>query len=488
MAAKVPFVRRIVNTLASVRTGIILLIIAGAVAAAGTIILQRPITEPAVMERAYSPQVLAWLDRLGLTDVFHTWWWSLLLALLAASIVLASLERFPNAWRYYARPYRRPDSHFRAVLPQRKEFPISDAGAGLDVAERAFRSVGLTPERVVDNDEVSLYAERARFSVLGAYVVHVALLLILGGYIVDSVVGYRGYVQLVKGQQSDQIDVQGAGARKLPFALRCDNAGQENYPDGTPKKYWSNLTVIENGREALKKEIIVNDPLVYRGVRFYQSSFGNSGELQRLRLAVVVPGQNQPSKVLDLAKNGSVTLDDGSTLRLVRFIPDAFRMDDGEIYQRSRDLNNAAAELQLTKTGVAQELWLFLADQGDSRAVVLSGPYDKRGMPATSSPYQFVANVELAPFTGLQVSYEPGQWGIWGGIVLMAVGLAMAFYFVHLRFWALPVKDEKGGLTLWVGAAASKNRYTLEERFAALTIEIEKELSATKVRAAGAGR
>ncbi|MGZ4813628.1 MAG: hypothetical protein ACXVZI_12735, partial [Terriglobales bacterium] len=44
MAVKTSFGNRVFRTLASVKTGIILLIVLGVVAAAGTLILQRPMT------------------------------------------------------------------------------------------------------------------------------------------------------------------------------------------------------------------------------------------------------------------------------------------------------------------------------------------------------------------------------------------------------------------------------------------------------------
>ena len=88
--------------MASVRTGVLLILIVGIFAAVGTVILQRPATDPDVVQRTYSPQTLVWLDRLGLTDVYHTWWFIALLAMVSISIVCASLERWPNAWRFYA--------------------------------------------------------------------------------------------------------------------------------------------------------------------------------------------------------------------------------------------------------------------------------------------------------------------------------------------------------------------------------------------------
>src|SRR5437868_9512319 len=122
---------RIWQTLSAVRTGIILLILVVISSAAGTFILQRPTTEPDALQRAYSPQTLAWLDRLGLTDVFHAWWFALLMSLLCLTIVAASIQRFPGVWRFFARPYRRPDSHFRAMLPVQKQIPVRDAEQAL---------------------------------------------------------------------------------------------------------------------------------------------------------------------------------------------------------------------------------------------------------------------------------------------------------------------------------------------------------------------
>ena len=80
------------KTLASIRTGVILLILVVVFSVAGTFVLQRPSSDPGQLERVYSPNTLLWLDRIGLTDVFHSWWFLTLLALVSLSIVFASLE------------------------------------------------------------------------------------------------------------------------------------------------------------------------------------------------------------------------------------------------------------------------------------------------------------------------------------------------------------------------------------------------------------
>jgi cytochrome c biogenesis protein len=109
--------RGVWKTLAAIKTGVILLILVVILSAAGTVILQRPATDADEMQRAYSPQVLRLLDGLGLTDVFHAWWFVLLLCLVSLSIIAASVQRFPNAWRYFSRPYKSPDESISQGAP-----------------------------------------------------------------------------------------------------------------------------------------------------------------------------------------------------------------------------------------------------------------------------------------------------------------------------------------------------------------------------------
>ena len=122
MAAHIRSLRRkIWQALSSIKTGVVLLITVVVLSAAGTIVLQRPVTDPDEMQRAYSPQMLRILDAVGLTDVFHAWWFVALMILVSLSIIAASIERFPNAWRYYARPYKSPDKTFRRALAIQKQ-------------------------------------------------------------------------------------------------------------------------------------------------------------------------------------------------------------------------------------------------------------------------------------------------------------------------------------------------------------------------------
>jgi cytochrome c biogenesis protein len=455
--------RKIWQTLSSIKTGVVLIILCVIFAAAGTVILQRPMTDADDMQRAYSPAMLRFLDFTGLTDVFHARWFVALMILVSFSIIAASVQRFPNSWRFFARPYKSPDDSFRRVLPTQAHIAISDEEHGLNAAERALRHLGLKSERIVRTDSFSLFSERNRISEMAVYIVHASLLLIFLGGIVDALYGWRGFLMLSPGTTSSQVVMKNGVTKTIPFSIRCDGTGEETYADGTPKRWWSKLAVVDGGHEIDHKEIVVNDPLVYHGVRFYQASYGRTGKLDQLILSATPSNNTGTKQDISLALNQTVALDAETTVQLAEFIPD-FVVQDGHVYARSNDVVNPAVHMIVTskKTNASVNVWL---------------PEIPGIAENASSPYTFEPkDLKTGVYTGLEVSHEPGQWSVWGGVILMAIGLTFVFYVVHMRFWVVPVTDAQGRLTLWVGGTANRNRDAFELKFKKLVDQIQKEL------------
>jgi cytochrome c biogenesis protein len=301
------------------------------------------------------------------------------------------------------------------------------------------------------------------------YMVHASLLLIFLGGIIDALVGWRGFLMLTPGKAGNQIEMKTGVARTLPFSILCNAAGEETYSDGTPKKYWSKLAVVENGQEVSRKEIVVNDPLVYKGVRFYQASYGRTGKLDEVVLNVT-PAKGGSSQHISLKMNQELALDPDTTVQLLEFIPD-FVVQDGHVYARSNDVTNPAVHMVVTskKTNATTNYWL----------PEISGVAEN-----ASSPYIFEPkDLKTGVFTGLEVSHEPGQWAVWAGVVLMAIGLTFVFYVIHMRLWVVPVHNASGSLSLWVGGSANRNRDAFEEKFKAVVEELRKELNPVSVPA-----
>lgn len=449
--------------MSSIKTGVVLIILVVIFSAAGTVILQRPMTEPDEMARAYSPGMLRFLDVTGLSDVYHAHWFLALMGLVSFAIIAASVERFPNAWRYFARPYKSPDEGFRRVLPIQAHVPISDEEQGLGAAERAFRHMHLKSERIVRPDRFSLFAERNRISEMAVYIVHASLLLIFLGAIVDGLYGWRGFLMLTPGATGNQVEMKNGSNRTLPFSIRCDATGEETYTDGSPKRWWSKLTVVNNGREVSNKEIVVNDPMVYEGVRFYQASYGQTGKLDRLVLNVIPRNGKGSAQEVSIGPNQIVSLDADTKLQIAEFIPD-FVVQDGHAYARSNDVVNPAVHLIVTSEKANKVVNFWLPE--------IQGIAENAASPYILEPKELKTGV----FTGLEVSQEPGQWAVWAGVVLMAIGLTFVFYVIHVRYWVVPVKDARGNLALWIGGAANRNRDAFEQTFKRLVERIEQEL------------
>jgi cytochrome c biogenesis protein len=459
---------KVYQTLASVRTGIFLIIVVGIFSAIGTVILQRPTSEPEDMQRAYSPETLLWLDRLTLTDIFHAWWFLLLLSLFCLCLIFVSVDRWPNAWKVYAKPIRFAEPSFRVSLPQTVKIAVAvkDDARALSVAEQVLSRFGFKPERVTQGGATGLYAERQRYSVFALYLVHLSLICIFAGYIVDGIVGYRGNINVPEGQALGQItlrDNKGGETKKtLPFLIRCDGAGEETYADGSPKKWWSKLTLIENGKEAISKTIVVNDPFVYKGIRIYQSSMGQSSTPRTLTFAAT-PSKGGAPETVEVPLNGKVALADGESLSVLRWVPDYY-VQDNQVYKKSDDVDNPAVQLGLTNaSGETKKLWILYSQANNTTG--------------QDAPYGFaLKNASWEKYTGLEVSHQPGQFGVWIGVVLIAFGLVIAFYTQHMRIWATVAEDGKGGKLLWMGGTTNKNRDRFQAKFELIKAALQAEL------------
>ena len=469
MGKQRPILNSFVEFFSSLRCGLTLLGLLGTAMIIGTIVLQRPMAQEGQIEQIYAPQTIRLLNFLGLFDVFHAWWFILLLGLLGGNIILASLERFPQAWRYFSRPHRLADEWFVRKLPFMREIPIG-AGQPEEALQRAAESFAASGLRAHPQalQQGTLYIEKHRVARLAPYVVPLSLLVIFAGAIVDGKWGYRGFVSLGPGMRSHQVDsLSGNGpVQKLPFTLRCDGAGMEKYPDGSPQQYWSRLAVEENGKEVLKKQIFVNEPLTYKGIRFFQSSYGPSGAPAKLELEASWPGAQRAAQNFTLRPGEAATLgDSGAQVELADFVPD-FVLEGNQLSTRSNEPNNPAIKLQVTQVG------------GKRSAVWFFPKSPEMNFPDESGIAFQLREVEMGYTTGLQVAKQPGKELIWGGCLILVGGLCLALYMVHIRIWGVVGRDAKGRPVLVLGGQPSKYRESFEQRFKHLADAVEASLRA----------
>jgi cytochrome c biogenesis protein len=171
--------------------------------------------------------------------------------------------------------------------------------------------------------------------------------------------------------------------------------------------------------------------------------------------------------------NQTVELDADTSVQLVEFIPD-FVVQDGRVYTRSKDISNPAVHMIVTSKKANSSVNVWLPE--------IPGIAENASSPYTFDPKDLKTGI----YTGLQVSHEPGQWAVWAGVVLMAIGLTFVFYVIHVRFWVVPVLDARGNCMLWIGGTANRNRDAFELKFKNIVEQIQKELKPKTVASAAA--
>ncbi len=430
---------RVWNFFISVRLAIFTLIALAIASIFGTIVEQNLPVEK--YHEIYEDWAYALMDRINLFDMYHSWWFLALLVLFTVNLTCCTLDRFPKVLKSVRNPRTRLDDSLEKTLSLVDRW--KKKGTSKEWGPRyidALSSVFSKPRVVEEDGATYLYAEAGVASRFGVYVTHLSIIIIFLGAIIGNVVGFKGYVNIPEGESVTQVPVRGGTRMQdLGFTLRCNSFRVETYPSGQPKAYISDLSVLENGREVLrKKDVVVNDPLQYKGIWFYQSSYGQAGGTTAK--VEVRRADGAPLTVLSLPPNEPASLQGYGTIR-------------GVNYDRNFRGQGPALEVVVTKTGKPPEsLWLVQGRPDVDR---------KRG---DSLVFSF-GGLNTKMFTGLQVAKDPGVNIVWVGCALMVIGIIMAFFLSHQRVWMRLTEGPDGRLTVVIAGSASRNRIAFEKKF-----------------------
>ena len=442
------------DTLSSVTLAISLLILLAVTSVFGTVILQKGNPDQYLME--YGPGLYKFFHFLALDDMYRSWWFLTILILLLSNITTCSIKRFPRAWRLMTQsPKVLDDALFRrmkhrgsvrrGVDPERA---IEEARA---VIQDHYGKVGETRE----DDSVTLYVEKGWYGRLGAYIVHLSILILAVGAVYGGTMGFKGFVAIVEGTAVDRVPLRGKNkAVKLPFTVQCDNFEVQYYPESQqPKDYFSDLTVFRNGQIEQKKRIEVNHPLIVDGIYFYQSSYG------------VDRGSTVTLQVLDPA--GKVAGPEITVAAGQRFNV----MGDPSTYQVEELIPNIMAGRPGVK--VAQ----FLGNT--RRDFYLLEAVPDRDRARRAPVYLSIKNTNIREYTGLQVAWDPGVPVIWLACIVMMLGLYIAFFVAHKRIWLRVDLDKDDTAVLFAGTT-NRNPATFEKEFASALADLKEALKGKK--------
>jgi cytochrome c biogenesis protein len=392
------------------------------------------------------------LKILGFLDMYHAGWFIFLLALLSLNLIVCSRKRWPSVRRFFSLAEIKPEEgQWKAVPPGRKILFRGAAKDSIAQVQQSLSRVFARPRILEGEDIPLLFAEKGKFSRLGFYFIHLSILVILLGALIGSFYGFRGYMNIVEGESADRVSLRsGQQDQPLGFKVRLDQFRVSFYPTGAPQEFKSKVTILEGDREVLTEPILVNHPLTYKGISFYQSSYGVSS----VEKAVLEGVERASRKGFTLSVQPGMKVEIPGTnyaLLLNRFLPD------------------------LQGMGPAFQAILFEDGRPAENLVILQGSSDF--VPQRPGRFQFRIR-ELQPryYSGLQVTRDPGVWVVWLGCILMMAGFYMAFFMSHRRVW-VRLMEKKGETLVEIVGSSHRNRYEFEKELERIGQTLKGQLS-----------
>ncbi|MBI2995191.1 MAG: cytochrome c biogenesis protein ResB [Candidatus Melainabacteria bacterium] len=250
------FKKTFLKEFSSVKLAVTLFIFLAITTLLGTILPEEPMVGSSELIKKYGLSKYHLLKSLGLTDVFHSWWYLALLTTLGINLTIASIKKvFPRCRHAFA------------------------------------------------------------WHRLGALVTHVGILMLLLGSAITVLTGFNGMAQVsekegfylsglrdqitqIRSQEHENwlvpISKMSIWFGKIPpYLIRVNKTWRENYKTGEPKQWYSDLSVLDkNKKELTRKVIYVNNPLEFMGLDIYQSSWGKFVQVTFNNEPVTLPVEN----------------------------------------------------------------------------------------------------------------------------------------------------------------------------------------------------
>jgi cytochrome c biogenesis protein len=451
--------------------------------------------------------------KLGFMDMYHSWWFRVFLFLFSANIVICSIDRLPRIWKLVQAPMHPKKEKVIEADGDKQEGAVK---ANLNQAKETvialLRKKGYSPlESSEHAGSVQLYSHKHAFTRLGVYVVHLSIILIFAGAMLGSLWGFHGQLALPENAVSDTYYNNGAEL-PLGFSVKCYDFDIDYYDNDMPKTYRSDLAIIDNGQQMVRQTISVNNPLKYKGVTFYQSSYGKLQDAKGKFIIKVVNDKGQQTRhELNLGDEFPI---EGVGLRgkVVDFSPALWKDESGKAFTYSEEMVNPAVYIlfientpafkltedaygDLKTDGLPEETINQLKPLQDKpftdkqaffeaveqaigkekteqyRAAILKGAenevlkyagwiwkrYPITGELADEKRKVIFEDYAGVMYTGLQVRKDPGVWLVYLGCFVMTIGLFMAFFMSHKKIWIL-LKQKKNAVSIAVTGATNKNK------------------------------
>jgi cytochrome c biogenesis protein len=310
-----------VELLSSMRFAISLLTLIAMASVIGTVLKQNEPMPNYINQ--FGPFWFEIFARFSLYSLYSAWWFLLIMGFLVLSTSLCLLRNAPKmlkdmrSWRENVREQSLRNFHHKAEWQSERERSQLAASFAGHLTRIGYRF------KIIEKEGATLIAAKQGAGNKWGYIfAHAAIVIICIGGMLDSELPirfqqwfmgkvpydgantiiakipekhrlplanptFRGNTLIPEGASSDTAIIaqqNGVLIQDLPFTIRLKKFTIDFYSTGMPKLFASDveLTDHETGK-TISSTIKVNQPLIYKGVALYQSSFEDGGS--RLKLA-----------------------------------------------------------------------------------------------------------------------------------------------------------------------------------------------------------
>lgn len=416
--------RAVVSAMSSLKLTVILLLVISLCAVVGTIIPQKDAAEP--LSYYLKPGVISFLNTIQFFDIYHSYWFSMLVGALCLNIIVCSLVRLRR---------NRRRSTERSIPPMSNhlnEDRIIGCTETLNDSVSQISNILHNVYRRVENSDAQegkiIYGERGYGRRLFTYIIHTGVLIIIGGMFIGHLYKVDGHVEIIEGESTDKIYLRDGGSPvNLGFSVRCDDFGIEYYDNGMLREYRSDLSFLKDENVLYRTPVLVNHPASFEGMRFYQWTYGVVPEAH---IAII---NGTETKRFTVRPGSTIELgDNGTTAHILGLRENFMRLGPAVI-------------IGISSVQGSYKLFIFQNVEKIQKGIPKLFSLYPQFNPASVEPYTFaLERIGTRYYTGLMVNRDPGAGIVAAGGICLFVGLLAGFLLAQKRIWILIHKQENG--------------------------------------------
>ncbi|WP_087971570.1 cytochrome c biogenesis protein ResB [Oceanobacillus rekensis] len=475
---------RIWSFFSSVKVGVWLIVLALVASMIGTILPQQIYIpedavsrDPAIFyEDRYGIFGLIYYQ-LGFHNLYSSWWYMILIALIGISLVICSLDRFVPLYKALKRQNAKRHETFlnrQRLYSETEEVSAQD----IETVQKNLKKARYN----VRNDNGHILAEKGRFSRWGPYVNHIGLIIILLAAILrlTPIMYTDEYIWVREGERTVIPGTEGDYyIENKDFIMETHNENDERFQQAiqeegvVPSNFQTDI-VIYKAKDAevpgaapelqpiLEDSIQMNKPAKFDKYTLYQSGY-QVNEFHNMSFYIHETDDEDETALgsftIDLTDPESeYELDNGFRIVIDQYYPDYYLDDNGTPASETDYPRNPA--------------FVMMVYPPDSDSAEISFLGIGRNIDATGeNQYKLgIEDFEMRDVSGLtlRVDYTLTYFVI--GAAIFMIGVIQGMYWQHRRIWIHPK-----GNGLLLAAHTNKNWFGISK-------DIEKSIENTSIK------